>query len=115
MQTQQINTGRTETIRALNDQLRTTRTGGQIVMTIGVNGLPDATQRDLFRALAAYNEFDADNDPHGEHDFGLLVVDGHEIMFKVDYFDNDLVYHSPDPADPSVTRRVMTLMLAEEY
>jgi hypothetical protein len=36
-------------------------------------------------------------------------------MFKIDYFDLDLRHRSPDPSDPGVTRRVMTLLLAEEY
>jgi hypothetical protein len=31
------------------------------------------------------------------------------------YYDRDLVYHSPDPSDPTITRRVMVVMLASEY
>jgi hypothetical protein len=54
-------------------------------------------------------------DPHGEHDFGSFEADGHTIFFKIDYFDKALNAHSSDPSDPSVTERVITIMLAEEY
>ena len=62
-----------------------------------------------------FDDFCHANDPHEEHDFGAFDADGHMIMFKIDYFDESLTYHSPDPADPSVTKRVITIMLAEEY
>ena len=70
---------------------------------------------EILEALRNYDDFDADNDPYGEHDFGMIAVQGHEILFKIDYYDLDLVYHSPDPSDPTVTHRVLTVMLAEDY
>jgi hypothetical protein len=45
----------------------------------------------------------------------LGEADGHMIMFKIDYYDQSLSMHSPNPADPSVTQRVITIMLAEDY
>ena len=53
--------------------------------------------------------------PYGEHDCAVLAVDGIEVLFKIDYYDRDLVYHSPDPGDPAVTQRIMVVMLASEY
>tara|TARA_Y100000815_G_C12948051_1_gene351839 strand:- start:59 stop:265 length:207 start_codon:yes stop_codon:yes gene_type:complete len=67
------------------------------------------------KAVAEFNDFTSDNDPYGEHDFGTLTVGGRRINWKIDYYDNDLKYGSPDPADPSVTTRVLTIMLASEY
>ena len=70
------------------------------------------------RVLAAVVGFDAftdDNDPYGEHDCAILTVNGLRVMFKIDYYDRDLAYHSPDPSDPTVTERVITVMLASEY
>ena len=69
--------------------------------------------------LASHYGFGPDfchaNDPHEEHDFGSFEAEGHTIFFKIDYYDRDLAYHSPDASDPAVTERVMTVMLAEEY
>lgn len=104
---------RTQRIAELNDQFRTTGLGGRIVMTAGVSQHPG-----LERVIAAVREFNAfteDNDPHGEHDFGAVTVDGETFFWKVDYYDLSMQYSSEDPSDPAKTRRVLTVMLAEEY
>ena len=102
-------------IRALNDALRHSLTGGVLMMTRGVIALGLARQLRILEAVAAFDAFDPDNDPYGEHDFGALEVEGERILFKIEYFDRALTGHSPDPADPSVTTRVLTIMLGEEY
>jgi len=35
--------------------------------------------------------------------------------WKIDYYDRNLEFNSPDPADPSVMIRVLTTMLVDEY
>ena len=34
-----------------------------------------------------YAEFNEDNDPYGEHDFGSLKVAGEKIFWRIDYYD----------------------------
>jgi hypothetical protein len=106
---------KTARIRALNDQLRQNLTGGMAVITPGVAALGPAAVDRIVKTIALFDDFCHANDPHEEHDFGAFEADGHMIMFKIDYFDRDLSMHLPDPADPSVTQRVITIMLAEEY
>jgi Protein of unknown function (DUF3768) len=110
-----IMTTKTDQIRALNDELRQHLLGGLAVITPGVAALGQEAVERIVKTIAVYDDFCHANDPHEEHDFGAFDADGHRIFFKIDYFDKTLTYHSPDPSDPSVTERVITIMLAEEY
>ena len=104
-----------EKIRALNDAFRTTMTGGRVMMTAGVDALPSDVKAVVIRRVATFSEFNEDNDPHGEHDFGSFTLAGRKIFWKIDYYDAKMEFGSEDPADPSKTTRVLTIMLAEEY
>jgi Protein of unknown function (DUF3768) len=106
---------KTAQIRALNDELRQRLTGGMAVMTPGVAALGQEAVARIVKTIEVYDDFCHANDPHEEHDFGAFDADGHRIFFKIDYFDSTLTVHSPDPSDPNVTKRVITIMLAEEY
>ena len=101
-------------VRALNDALRRSFAGGRVVETPGVAALPEADRIAVFLAVRRFDRFDADNDPHGEHDFGAIEVGGVRFVWKIDAYDTALVGHSPDPADPSVTVRALTICLARE-
>jgi len=106
---------KTARIRALNDELRQNFAQGMAVMTPGIAALGAEAVARIVKTIAVFDDFCHANDPHEEHDFGSFEADGHMIYFKIDYFDETLTYHSPDAADPSVTKRVITIMLAEEY
>jgi len=107
----------TDRIRALNDDLRQniSRGRGHAVMTTGVAALGAEAVARIIKTIEVYDDFCHANDPHQEHDFGSFEADGHRIFFKIDYYDSSMTMHSPDPADPAVTERVITIMLAEEY
>lgn len=102
-------------IRHLNDLLRCQGVGGQVMVTAGIDELGEATVARILGAVAAFTDFNEDNDPHKERDCARLTIDGRSIIWKIDYFDRSLNFHSPDSADPAVTARVLTVMLADEY
>jgi len=102
--------------RLLNDNFRSTFVGGQVVMTQGVNALPIDTKARVLLAVQSFSNFTKDNDPHGEHDFGSIEIEGETYFFKVDYYDAlDMQFGSENPADPEQTTRVLTIMRADEY
>ena len=102
-------------IAALNDAFRMTFRGGRVVMTAGVNELPDSVKAAALQMVATFVDFTEANDPHGEHDFGSFELVNRKFFWKIDYYDKELEYGSEDPADSDKTTRVLTLMLAEEY
>jgi hypothetical protein len=106
---------KTERIRALNDQLRTNSIGGRVMMTRGIATLPADAVAATLAAVRSFDCFTPDNDPHGEHDFALIEDAGERVMFKIDYYDRSMTGLSPDPSDPAVTNRVLTILLASEY
>src|SRR4051794_4172618 len=105
----------TEKIRYLNDAFRTTLTGGKVLLTAGVNALPSDVKAMVIRRVATFSDFNEENDPRREHDFGNFTLAGRKFFFKVDYYDSNIEFGSEDPGDPSKTTRVLTIMLVEEY
>ena len=105
----------TERVRALNDQLRTSLQGGTVMLTRGIVALGPQKEAAILDAVRRFDTFTSANDSYEEHDLGLLEVGGERVMFKIDYYDRSMCLHSPDPSDPKVTTRVLTIMLADEY
>lgn len=102
-------------IAEMNDRLRTNGQGGFIALTSGVRFLENDVVERIVKAVREFCDFTPDNDPHGEHDFGVVYVDRHVILWKIDYYEPSLTYGSEDPANEQATRRVLTIMLREEY
>lgn len=102
-----------------------------VVATVGFRSLSDADQSRVRELIETFDAFTEDNDPHGERDFGCIyqLGDGRwtterprvredereRVFWKLDYFDRDLQFASEDAANPDITRRVLTIMLADEY
>lgn len=106
---------KTQRIRELNDQFRSTFIGGQVLITRGIATLPSVLRPDVIEQIRIFSAFTPDNDPHGEHDFGAVTVGAYKVFWKIDCYSLDMQQGSEDPANPALTKRVLTIMLAEEY
>jgi hypothetical protein len=102
-------------IAQLNDEFRKTFRGGRVMMTCGVAELPDMVKAAALCAVASFDKFTEDNDPHAEHDFGSFELVNRKFFWKIDYYDARCEFGAEDPADPTRTTRVLTVMLASEY
>jgi hypothetical protein len=103
------------TIAEQNDAFRCGIAPGTVFLTAGVNALPVEAKLDILKKVIAFDAFTEDNDPYGEHDFGSFSLGEQTIFWKIDYYARDMKHGSPNPADPAVTTRVLTVMFAEEY
>ena len=122
----------TARIGRLNDQARQAMgVACTAVATVGFRSLPEADQSCVRELIETFDAFDEDNDPHGERDFGTIyqLVCGRwtterprlredereRVFWKLDYYDRGLAGGSENAADPAITRRVLTIMLSDEY
>lgn len=105
----------TDCIRELNDRARRSFTGCRVVVTRGIAELGDDAVQHILAKVRGYDQFTPHNDPYHEHDFGSFSWGDVQVFWKLDYYDLDYSMHSPDPTDETVTARVLTMMLAEEY
>ena len=93
---------------------------GKKVLTSGVRALGLEHVVAIAEQVRAYDGFMPANDPYGEHDMGFIDYNGERIMWTIAYYDRASFgighdYGSENPADPAVTLRVLTVMLASEY
>lgn len=102
-------------IRELNDAFRRTFVGGKVMLTAGVDALPDDDKSAVIEKVRRFDSFNTDIDPYGEHDFAVVEHGGEKYFAKTDYYAPDLLHGSDDPTDPAMTVRVLTIMRADEY
>ena len=103
-------------VQELNDAFRKFGQGnGTVLVTRGVADLGQDQMIEVAEMVRAFDTFTEDNDPYGEHDFGAIDFDGERIFWKIDTYDLKKEGMSPNPGNPAVTHRVLTIMLANEY
>ena len=98
-------------ISRLNDPVRDT--AFTYVTTRRILSLSAESVSEIFLRVQNFKEFNEDNDPYGEHDFGSFTVSGVKIFWKIDYYDEALKGWC-DPLSPDC-HRVLTIMRADEY
>ena len=70
-------------IRRMNHQFRTTFRGGQILLTSSIAELPDMVKASALEKVATFKDFNEENDPHEEHDYGSFDHCNREVWFKI--------------------------------
>jgi hypothetical protein len=65
--------------------------------------------------VSTFKDFTEANDGSGEHDFLTFQVCDRTLIFSIVYYDLKMEHASPDPADPSVTVRLGTLMHSYDW
>jgi hypothetical protein len=63
-------------ITELNYAFRQSFNSGQVMLTAGVNELDRNLKAKLMNGVRNFSTFTKNNDPHGEHDFGRVEIEG---------------------------------------
>lgn len=88
---------------------------GECVIGADIHSLDDNQKNNLFLAVAQYSDFNEDNDPYNEHDFGTIELpDIPKVMWKIDYYaDNTCTFGAEEPSKGCY--RVLSIIYAHQY
>jgi hypothetical protein len=103
-----------ELIAKKNDEIRSRlphmEGPGKLYLTPAVDGLSQERLLQLFEKIKHFKDFTPDNDPYGEHDAGVVFVEGDEYYWKFDYVNgDDMESYKEDGV------RILTIMRLSEY
>ena len=103
-----------ERLRALNDQLRTTFIGGTVMITKGIEAIPFAKRKRILEQVRSFGAFDAENDPTAS-----MIARSSKPRANASCSRSTIPIARCGfirrSADPAVTARILTIMLASEY
>ena len=102
-------------IATLNDNFRKTFIGGEVLLSAGIAAMSSEDKANIVSLVQNFDNFNENNDPYGEHDFLSFDYKGDKILAKIDYYDLNNQYMSENPANPDITKRVLTIMTIYEY
>ncbi len=104
-----------EEIAKLNDAFRANPSRGGLILTEGIRANTNDDIATIINKVRNFNDFNENNNPYGERDFGAFDFKGKKIFWKIDYYDREFLFFSPNASKPRLTNRVMTIMYADEY
>ncbi len=106
---------KTEMIRRLNDEARRSFKNVQVMLTLGIRMKSEKEVAEILERVRTFNDFNKNNDVYSEHDYLSFDYKGEKIIAKIDYYDQNYRFMSEDPADPTMTNRVLTIMTGSEW
>lgn len=92
-------------IRRLNEAFRTTLRGARLFLRQASRSC-QLDEAAALQAVTEFKDFNEENDPHEERDYGSFDLSDREFWWKIDYYNPTMNGASQDPADlrrPSAT------------
>ena len=80
-----------QSIAEQNDDFRLHPSKGTFCLTSGIRALGKDCVREIIDIVRNFNNFNEDNDPYGEHDFGAFYYHNRQIFFKIDNYDREFL------------------------
>ena len=101
-------------IAILNDRFRQTFRGGKIILGDKVRTLSYLEKSHLVQAIKMFSDFNSENDPYREHDFGCVLLNTQRYYFRICCYDLQLQGRSANPHIVGQTRRILIITRLDE-